>query len=423
MKIIQIAIKDLKHTFQNVFSLVMMLGAPLLVTGLLFFAFGSLDGEGGFQLPATEVLVVNQDRGSGQKSGFDASELLMNFLADEEIGSVLEFNQGQEAGQARESVEQGEVGVALIIPDNFTAAALQPGEQTAVTLYQDPTLNIAPGILEDLLIHFMDGFSGAKIAASVAKQQLTNRGIDISQQEMGLVSAQYADWMETAGHSEQNGNPAGIALVNISSVPAAENPAAELVGPIMSGMMIFFVFFMAANGTQTIIQEAEKGTLARLVTTPTPPSQILAGKFLGVFLTVVAQVVLLLTSSNFLFGIRWGRPVTVAVVSLAMLVAATGFGVLVISFIKNTRQTGPVLGGLLTLTGMLGGLFTNGIPNLPPFFNRARLVMPQGWAMTAWEITLGGGKLQEVIVPVVVLLMLGGIFFSLGTWIFQRRFV
>ena len=42
MKILDIALKDLKHIFKSIFSLVMMFGAPLLITGLLYFAFGGL---------------------------------------------------------------------------------------------------------------------------------------------------------------------------------------------------------------------------------------------------------------------------------------------------------------------------------------------------------------------------------------------
>jgi ABC-type multidrug transport system permease subunit len=109
-------------------------------------------------------------------------------------------------------------------------------------------------------------------------------------------------------------------------------------------------------------------------------------------------------------------------VTIGLLVVAGGFGVLIISFIQNTRQTGPVLGGVLTLTGMLGGLFTNGIPNLPPAFDTAKLSMPQGWAMTAWERSLSGASPTDVLVPVGVMLIMGSVFFAIGALKFRRRF-
>jgi hypothetical protein len=80
------------------------------------------------------------------------------------------------------------------------------------------------------------------------------------------------------------------------------------------------------------------------------------------------------------------------------------------------------LGGALTLTGMLGGLFTNGIPNLPAAFDKAKLSMPQGWAMTAWERALSGANPADVLVPVLVMLSMGIVFFTVGALMFRRRF-
>jgi ABC-2 type transport system permease protein len=187
-------------------------------------------------------------------------------------------------------------------------------------------------------------------------------------------------------------------------------------------MLVFFLFFMGANGAQSIIREHEQGTLARLFTTPTNQTQILGGKFTSVFLTITIQAVMLLAVSTALFGIQWGQPWTVTLVTVGLLLVAAGFGILVMSFVQNTRQTGPVLGGVLTITGMLGGLFTNGIPNLPKALDTARLAMPQGWAMRAWELSLAGAAPNEVLLPVFVMLGLGAVFFGIGALIFHRRF-
>jgi len=423
MKILDIALKDLKHTFQNVFSLVMMLGAPLLVTGLLYFAFGSMaSGDGDFALPLTEVQIVNQDQGAADSQGFNAGAMLLSFLEDEQLQNVMNFSQVEDEGAARKAVSQGDTDIALIIPSNFSAAAITPGEQAAVILYQDPTLTIGPSILEDLLVHFMDGFSGAKIATSVASQQLGERQVSVDQDLGAAITQKYASWLKTSGHSQSGEIATGIEVINPAGAAAEADPGAAMIGPIMSGMLVFFIFFMAANGTQSIIREDEEGTLARVFTTPTTSTQVLAGKFLGVLLTILLQAVILLLASSLIFGIRWGQPLTVVLVTAGLLVVAAGFGILVISFINNTRQTGPVLGGVLTLTGMLGGLFTNGIPNLPPAFDTAKLSMPQGWGMTALERSLAGANPSGVLLPVLVMFAMGIVFFMVGAVRFNRRF-
>ena len=71
MNAITIAWKDLVHTLRSPFSLVMMFGAPLLITGLLYFAFGSMaGGNEGATIPVTQVQVVNLDQPPAQSGEF-----------------------------------------------------------------------------------------------------------------------------------------------------------------------------------------------------------------------------------------------------------------------------------------------------------------------------------------------------------------
>jgi ABC-2 type transport system permease protein len=227
--------------------------------------------------------------------------------------------------------------------------------------------------------------------------------------------------VQAGGHDSAVGTPR---LAIVSPAGEAESSAAPAIafGPIMAGMMVFFVFFIGANGAQSIILEDEEGTLARLFTTPTPLSAILSGKFVGVAVSLILQVVILLAASALLFRIHWGQAVSVVLVSAGLIVAAAGFGIMLMSFIKSSRQTGPVLGGVLTMTGMMGGLFTTSIPNLPAALDTVSLVTPQGWAMRAWKVALSGGGVEQVLPPVLVLLAFGVVFLMVGARLFRRRF-
>ena len=66
------------------------------------------------------------------------------------------------------------------------------------------------------------------------------------------------------------------------------------------------------------------------------------------------------------------------------MIAASGLGVLLISFVKNMRQTGFVLGGVLSVLGMLSGLFTANI-DMPEAFNKLANFTPQGWVLQELE--------------------------------------
>ena len=148
---------------------------------------------------------------------------------------------------------------------------------------------------------------------------------------------------------------------------------------------------------------------------------ILGGKFLSVFVTTGVQALVLLAAGGLAFGIHWGPWPTVALATASLVVAASGFGILLMSFVKNLRQAGAVSGGVLTVTGMLGGLFTVAVPGMPPAFEALTRCMPQGWALSVWRVALNGGGLGDALASGLVLLVMGTVFFALGVALFRRR--
>jgi ABC-2 type transport system permease protein len=411
-----VALKDLKRVFRSPFALIMMFGAPLLLTGLLYFAFGGLTtGKGSFNLTRTRVIIANLDQ--PPTNAFQAGEMLIQFLQNKELANVIEITLTTDESSARSAVDHQQADVALIIPTNFTQAALTPNQNAAALLYQDPTLTIGPGIVKDLVKHFMDGFSGAKIAARVADNAVQQSGGQLDPRVSEWASTQYASYLQSSSHA---------AALHITSTAGESEQAPSglaMIGPIMAGMLVFFVFYMGANGAESIIREHEEGTLARLFTTPASALMILAGKFVSVLVTLALQATILIAASALIFHITWGRPLSVSLAVIGLIVAATGFGVMLMSFIKSTRQTGPVLGGVLTLTGLLGGLMTNGIPNIPAVMDKVALTMPQGWALQALKLSLVGSGPETIVLPMLVLLVLGALFFGIGLTMFRRRFI
>ena len=117
-------------------------------------------------------------------------------------------------------------------------------------------------------------------------------------------------------------------------------------------MLVFFVFFTGAHTAESILKEQEEGTLARLFTTPTPLPVILGGKFTAVFATLVVQCVVLTASSALAFQINWGNLAALSLMIFGLVVSGTGFGILLSSLIKNSRQAGTVTGGVLAVMGI-----------------------------------------------------------------------
>jgi ABC-2 type transport system permease protein len=422
VKVLNIAVKDMLRSLRAPFSLAMMFAAPLLVAGLLYFAFGNLAGGGELDLPEIRVHVANLDQAGVEMGiGFAAGERLVEFLEGEDLGLLRTTRVADEAS-ARTAVDRQDADVAVIIPRDFSAAAFSTGQETSVTLYEDPTLTIGPSIVEDLVRQFIDGFAGAKIATDVALTQFQRRDAEAGPDLAREVAQQYAASLESSEHHHERQELVGLDIRSPTGQERTEGRDVGMIGPIMASMIIFFVFFIGANAAESIVREDEEGTLARLFATPTSQASILGGKLLAVVGTLVIQTLVLLLVSSLLFGISWGKVLPVVLLTAGLIVSAAGFGVLLMSFVQTTRQAGPVMGGVLTIGGMLGGLFTSGIPSVPAAFENVTLATPQGWALRGWKLAMAGGGAGDVLVPATVTFSAGILFFLVGVTVFRKRF-
>ena len=234
--------------------------------------------------------------------------------------------------------------------------------------------------------------------------------------------AWYTNFQRTLYHSPQAALVTRAATASGDAGGDQGNDMKRILGLALTGQIIFFGFFTGANSMMSILQEEDEGTLARLFTTPTGRTQVLAGKFLSVVLMVTVQALVMVVVGALVFGVNWGQPASLALVVIGQVAAATGLGVLLISLVRNVRQAGPVLGGGLTVLGMLGGLFTASMPSMPKIFDAIGLFTPQGWVLKGWKACLAGGAPADLLLPAAVLLAMGVILFFSGAAIFRRRF-
>ncbi len=427
MKLLDIALKDLVRSFRNAMFLVFGLLLPLLTSGLFYFAFGgSASDDGEFELPQSQVIVVNLDRPSGD---FSAGGTLLGILRDA-IPGVLQVTDGKDWATARQAVDRQQAAVAVLIPAEFSADTLSLDGASTVELYRDPTLTLGPGIVNAIVRGFVDALTGSKIAASTTYSQLSAHGLDPEPSQIEEVAIQYAGWVSSlpgTGLNQANRNGASSLfhlLPTSASEQGSSNAMASVLGQIMAGMMVFYVFFTGAATAQSILQEEEAGTLPRLFTTPTSHAAILGGKFTATFALLSVQVVVLVVVASLVFGIDWGPPRAVALVTASLVVLASSFGIFITSLLKNTRQSGIIYGGVMTVMGMIGmiGVFTAGASATPAAVRQAALIVPQGWAVRGWQLLLAGADVEQVLLTVAVMLAAGIIFFAIGVLKFRKRY-
>jgi ABC-2 type transport system permease protein len=423
MKIFDIAFKDLTRSFRNAFAVGMMFVAPLLITGLIYFAFSGLtSGSGGFSIQPVKVVIANLDQPAA--GGLGVGGIIVTALRDPEFEQWFSVTTASDEAAARSSVDRRETGVAVIIPADFSQAALSATGESRIVIVQDPTLTIGPSIVRDVISQIVDSVAGTRIAIGAAHTQFQSIGQTLSAAQIQAITRQYSQWSQQLGLALSAGRGTALTV----RAPQGDAPSASasgfgavLLAGVMSGQLIFFAFYTSAYAAQSILREDEEGTLPRLFTTPTSRATILGGKLVGVFGLGIVQAIVLMAASALAFNIHWGQPLSAALVAFAMVCAAAGFGLFLMSLIKNAKQSGLVLGGALTTAGMLGGLFTVAVP-MPDAFKTINLITPQGWVLRAWDMTLKGGALSEIAPLALVVIAIGAAFFALGVKRFQSRY-
>jgi len=397
---------------------------PLLITGLIYFAFGGMSSSAA-DLPRIAVGIVNADT-LPQSSPLEAplGENLRSLFFDSSVESWIAAADYPDETSVRAAVDRQEIGVAVVIPAAFTTQYLAGEHSSPVLLIQDPTLTIAPLVVKNMLTAMLDGVAGGGIAFQTVYERQQSSGHPFGANDTAVIIEKYQAWY-TGFQRDMFHNPEQAALVMRSpAAGSSQQPGgmADLLQLIMASQMIFFAFYTGAYAMLSILREQEEGTLARMFATPTGRSLILAGKFLTVVLTVILQGLVLMIASHYAFGVDWGEPASALLALLGQVVAASGLGVLLIAFVKTAKQGGPVLGGALAGMGMLSGLFTVAVPSAPAIFDQVANFTPQGWVLKAWKVVLAGQSAADILIPAAVCVLFGIFMFGLGAVLFRKRF-
>jgi ABC-2 type transport system permease protein len=430
MKALDIALKDLRHSFTSLFGLMFMFAVPLLIVGLFTVAFGgtSASKPQAFNVPVTKVVLTNLDAGD-QTHDLDptdtdpsttAGDILTHLLTSDELKSLVAVITVASADEARIAVDKRAAEVAIIIPPAFTKACVDGAAGGAIEVYQDPTLTLGPGIVRAIVSQSVDEFTSVRVMQTTLTTSLTMAGITPSPEKVTQAVQRFIN--ETTRTQAASGS------LEVEAPPMKQQKSASMVATIlavsMAGMMVFYVFYTGTAGAESILLEQEQGTLQRLFTTRTAPTTVMQGKMLAILLTTIIQMIVLMLASALAFGIRWGGVLPIAIALVPTGLCASSFGIFLMSFLKTTRQAGIVFGGVDTATGMLAlvSVFTMNVPTAERLGQQIALFVPQGWSLLAFRQVMDGAPIGRLLTSAAVLLAWTTVLFLVGRTRMARRF-
>jgi ABC-2 type transport system permease protein len=349
-----------------------------------------------------------------------AGRSIVGIMESDGLKDLLTVTEMRSAEAARTSVDDGKDAVAVVIPPELSAAiygtdATAP-VAAAVELYQNPTRGIGGAIVQSVIGRSLLAFNGARAAALAAAGVATANG---NAEDSGAVALKAA---EAFMRDAETGSGS---LTVVSRPPDLSGGRASkdvgMIGLVLAGMMVFFMFFGASNVARTILTEEQAGTLPRLFTTPSSRQVILGGKFASTFITVLAQALIIIVCGRLFFGIDWGALEAVALLTVVAAATAASLGLLIISVVRTPAQAGGISAGVFLVLALLGGNFTGTAQSGTTYATIERLT-PNGWLLVGWNETLRGGGIGDIVWALLIPLAFAVVFFAAAVLRFRKRF-
>src|SRR5690625_4682987 len=124
----------------------------------------------------------------------------------------------------------------------------------------------------------------------------------------------------------------------------------EVVTSIVPGYIVMFVFFIMISMVSTFIKDRDHGIVARLASTPLPPSFYLFGKWIPYMYVVLIQMFILFLFGKLVYNIPLEQPILLLILSISLTFTVTGLGLALALFSKSEN-----MGLAITQVVRLGG--------------------------------------------------------------------
>ena len=408
-KLFLIAFKDLRLIFRDSAALIMMLLAPLLLTIGMGALTGGFSGGGGSTFSDIPVEIVNLDEGT-------LGQTLVDVFTSPELEALVSPRLSTDLAAAQALVDSNQSAAVVSIPAGFSESLLSPRTQGSsaapIEFYANPTMPNSAGFLRSVVDQFVNQVEIGRVSGEVIVTQLL---------ENGLISYQQAPDIGAKVGYEMGQASATSSSIRIKA-DLAEGEALEfnILAYMAPSMALMFLMFTVTYGARSLLVENRDGTLPRMLVAPTSSASVLGGKFVGIFLTAIAQLTILIGGTSLMFSLQWGDTLGVILLILAAAFGATGWGVLFAAILKTPGQIAVTGSAVMLLFGLLGGSFFD-LSMLPGWVQMLNKITPNFWGNDGFFILGIGGQLKDISTHLTALLIMGGVLFAFASiWIGKR---
>lgn len=315
------------------------------------------------------------------------------------------------ASQAEEEFSARRVSAVLFIPAQFDQAHLQQGNIELELRQQANNMNAL--------------VAGRAVSAAVERIgsaiDIANHSVAEAERVQPFASkeaqAAYFDASLQAAQSQISTAPDRIA---VSSGTTKEQIEYDPRANSSAGQLITWVFIPLIGISSLFVYERQKGTLRRLMVTPTQKATFLLGTISGQVVRAMAQMLLLVGFGIVVMKLNWGSaPAALLVMLVSAALAAAALGTALGTFVKTEGQANGLSIMLGMVMALLGGCWYP-IELFPQLVRTLVKVFPTTWAMQGMlDIVLRGQGLSAILPDAAALFGFAALFFTVGIWRFR----
>jgi ABC-2 type transport system permease protein len=324
---------------------------PIVFFSIFASVFG---GRAGDSTPRVSVAVVDEDQSEFSRRVVEAlrQESALRVRATAPDAPALD------RPGAERLVRNGDVPVAIVIHKGVGAGFEErgfAGSDVSIVLLADPSDPVAPQLVQGLL---------QKVTMTAAPDLMMQGGMKQFERYAGALTPEQRKsvdgWiprLKADAGTASNGGAAMSMPVQVIDVMRTDDRKGSLISFYAAGIGVMFLLFSAVGGAGgALLDEAESGTLERLLSTNIGMSGLLAGKWLFLTLIGVAQLTVMFLWGRLVFGLPLFSHIPGFVVMTVVTASAAAALGLVLATLARTRAQLSGFSTLLILTmSALGG--------------------------------------------------------------------
>lgn len=371
MKILNIIMKEVKHSLRDRKAMSMMVLFPIVLIIILGTAFSGVFGSSGIEIKAKAAYTV---------SGNEQLKTAFNSFKDQlEKNMKVTFVEVSDTEQNIKDIQNGDYSCYINLTDK------------ELKIYKNQRFNLESSIIQTALTSFIERCNLQMIVSSVNPAAMQQISADTKTDYTQVVSL------------EKKKQPRAMDYYAVT-------------------MITLIIMYGAMTGSFSITSERTRKTGNRMNTAPVGKHEIFIGKTVGCVLVTAIQITVVFLVSKYILKTNWGDnlfPIAMVLLSQIAMVISLGVGIGLIT--KNEGAAVGIINSLIPVIVFFGGgyvpleQFGNG------FINTAANFSPVKWANDAIMKTIYSNDTSVVPQAILINLAIVLVFLIISITLFRRE--